>query len=349
MTNGSDVYAEDGSLLFLGFDNFLSRVVKAGGCFLCGSTHLEGDCRVNKEHIIPLWLIRHAGISSQSVTLANGGTCMYGSYKMPICTSCNSELGKTYEDVISPELKSGYERFRLFFGTSPGYALTYRWLCLVLLKLLLGDNKFARERDERLGLVANIGSSHRWDRHHHLLCVARSGVVGGLIDPVALGSVFLIKAKDRLPFDLATFPIANSIKIQVGDVVLIGFLDDAQFVAAQLADLSRPFPSEMDSMQIVEFMIRMSTLAESLNPRPNLYTEFTTGVPIIRANRPSEVFLPSQEKHAKMVADRLYAHLLRSGLLASLPEPFQKGFAEGRATFFPEVLCGKDWVGFKDG
>ena len=265
---------------------------------------------------------------------------MYGEYKMPICAACNSDLGRTYEDVISPELKSGYDRFRTFFSSSHGYALTYRWLCLVLLKLLLGDNKFTKERDKRAGLVATIGSSHRWDRHHHLLCVARSGIVGGLIDPVALGSVFLIKAKNPLPFDLATFTVANAIKIQVGDVVLIGFLDDAQFVAAQLADLRRPFPTEMDSLQIVEFMIRMSTLAEGLEPRPHLYTEFATGVPVIRANRPAEVVLPTQEEHAKMVADRLYTYLLRSGLLASLPEPFQKGFAEGRATFFPEVLCG---------
>jgi hypothetical protein len=264
---------------------------------------------------------------------------------MPICSGCNSQLGVAYEDKISQALKSGYDVFSDFFHTSSGYRLTYQWLSLVLLKLLLADNRFARERDRSLGLLTRIGDGHMWDRHHHLLCVVRAGIVGGVIDPMALGSVFLIKAKDPMPFDLATFPVANAIKVQVGDIVLIGFLDDARFVSAQLADLKRPFPVEMNSPQIAEFFIRMTTLAEHLKPRPQLFTEFTHDSTIIRVRRPRDVVFLSREEHAKLVGDRLYAYLLRTGLLALLPQVSHGALAEGKATFFPDVLGGNDWEG----
>jgi hypothetical protein len=345
MTAGHDVYGHDGRLLFLGFDSFYTKVVKKSGCFVCGSTPGNETSQVNEEHIVPLWLIRHADIASQSVTLMNGAAFMYGKYKMPICSGCNSQLGVAYEDKISQALKSGYDVFSDFFHTSSGYRLTYQWLSLVLLKLLLGDNRFARERDRSLGLLSRIGDGHMWDRHHHLLCVVRAGIVGGVIDPMALGSVFLIKAKDPMPFDLATFPVANAIKVQVGDIVLIGFLDDARFVSAQLTDLRRPFPVEMNSPQIAEFLIRMTTLAEHLKPRPQLFTEFTHDSTIIRVRRPRDVVFLSREEHAKLVGDRLYAYLLRTGLLALLPQVSHGALAEGKATFFPDVLGGNDWEG----
>ncbi len=332
-----DIYAEDGRLLFLGMRSFTEKVLASRGCFVCGSTN-SLTRPVNDEHIIPSWLIRHAGIASEGLVLANEQEVKYGQYKLAMCAKCNSDLAAAYEDRISPHIKEGYEAFKAFFEAG-GYTLTYQWLCLLLIKLLLKDNQLRWEMDQRLGRTDAIGDRSEWHRHHHLLCVARSGHHQALIHPVSLGSIFLLKAKDVMPFDLGTVPHVNAIRLQVGDLILVGLLDDAQFVLSQFSDLERPFPHEVDRLQLIEFFARTFTLSEFLRPRPQLYTDLSSGRPVVRANRPrGEIeFLPV-DQHAKLVGERTHQMLSRSGLLNLIPESNRAHIERGEWTFFPGVL-----------
>ena len=332
-----DIYADDGRLLFLGMRSFTEKVLASRGCFVCGSTNSLSR-PVNNEHVIPDWLIRHAGLSNEVLVLANGHEVKYGRYKLAICVKCNSDLAASYEDKISPKIKEGYESFKAFFE-SGGYTLTYQWLCLLLIKLLLRDNQLRWEMDQRLGRTDTIGDRYEWHRHHHLLCVARSGPNQAILHPVSLGSIFLLKAKDVKPFDIETVPHVNAIWLQVGDLLLVGLLDDAQFVLSQFSDLERPFPREVNRFQLTEFFARTFTLSEFLRPRPQLYTDLSSGRPIIRANLPhGEVeFLPV-DQHNKLVGERMHQMLSRRGLMDLIPESNRARIARGEWTFFPEAL-----------
>jgi len=331
-----DIYARDGRLFFLGMRSFSETVLQRRGCFVCGKTDDAGQ-PVNDEHVIPNWLLRHADIAGKRLTLANGTHVLYGQHKLAICAKCNAGLAAAYEDKISVHLKKGYAGFREFFENG-GYPLTYQWLCLLLIKLLLKDNQLRWNLDQRSGRDHMIGDMYEWHRHHHLLCVARSGPERVKVDWPSLGSVFLLKAKDVMPFDLGTVPSVNAIRIQVDDLVLIGMLDDAQFVLSQFSDLERPFPFEMDRFQLTEFFVRTFTLSEHLNPRPRLYTDLGTGSPIIRVSRPREVSFLSLEEHAKLVGKRMHESLARSGLLELLPAAAHIHIAKGEWTFFPDAL-----------
>ena len=331
-----DIYAPDGRLLFLGMRTFSERVLQRKGCFVCGGTESVSQ-PVNYEHVIPNWLIRHTDISDERLILANGAQVLYGQHKLVICAKCNSSLALAYEDKISIHLKKGYADFREFFENG-GYLLTYQWLCLLLIKLLLKDNQLRWDLDRRSGRVHTIGDMYEWHRHHHLLCVARSGPEHVIFDRLSLGSVFVLKAKEVVPFDLSTAPLVNGIRIQVGDVVLIGMLDDAQFVSSQFCDLERPFPVEMDRIQLTEFFVRTVTLSEHLNPRPKLYTDLNSGSPIIRVVRPREVTFLNLDEHAKLVGERMHESLSRSGLLESVPDSIRLFISKGEWTFFPEAL-----------
>jgi len=331
-----DIYASDGRLLFLGMKSFSEKVLQCRGCFVCGSTE-DANRSVNDEHIIPSWLIRYAQIADNRLTLANGAKVLYGQHKLAICANCNTGLAVSYEDKISVYLKKGYVAFKEFFENG-GYLLTYQWLCLLLIKLLLKDNQLLWDRDRRSGQTNVIGDMYKWHRHHHLLCVARSGPEQVKIDWPSLGSVFVLKASQVRPFDLCTVTNVNAIRIQIGDIVLIGMLDDAQFVLSQLSDLKRPFPNEMDRFQLTEFFVRTLTLSEYLSPRPKLYTEMNSESPIIRVLRPREVTFLSVDKHAKLVGERLYESLARNGLLELIPTTAHMHIARGEWTFFPDTL-----------
>jgi len=343
-----DVFGTDGRLLFLGMETFVSRVVREGACFVCGQCSASGEV-FNQEHIIPRWLMVHAGISSQRITLMNGESRTYGEYKIPVCANCNTELGAAYEERISAKLKLGYRVFREFFETEEGRCLTYRWLCLLLIKCMLKDCRFMQVPDRRVGLVSSIGDAYAWHRHHHLLCVARSAMSGAHIAPSSIGSLFVVKADGALPsaFDFGTVPAANAVRIQVGDIVIVGVLDDAGFAEAWFNDLGLIFPNLMTRQQVAELSLMAALASMKLTPRPVFGTKWFGESHSIEAEIPAKFMAPSYRKVREAVGPALYRFLLCEGLLVDLPISTHEHLAKGEMTFFPEVLGGKDWEGVR--
>lgn len=329
-----DIYGPDGRLLFLGMETFVLKVVKRGGCFVCGKCDSPAKT-FNQEHIIPRWLMGHAGIANQRITLMNGESLIYGEYKIPICASCNSDLGGAYEDRISPKLKQGFEVFKEFFRTEEGRVLTYQWLCLLLIKCMLKDCRLARVVDRRVGLVESIGDAYLWHRHHHLLCVARSAVTGVRVSRESIGSIFLHRADSALSFDFGTLPKCNAIKVQIGDIVLMAVLDDAGIAAAWFRHLDLKFPEKMDKLQVCEFMLMAALAFMKVDPKPVFGTNWHGEFPEIGVKLPEEYTFPCLGEVKESLGPSLYAQMLREGLLADYPESVHRHISKGEWTFFP--------------
>jgi hypothetical protein len=114
MTFGLNAYiiASDGSVqdiedkaIFFSFKRFKDEICKNGHCFVCGASPSSA---FNNEHIFPNWLLKHCGIHNETLTLPSGNRVKYGTYKIPYCRSCNSQLADVYETPVSKALCAGY-------------------------------------------------------------------------------------------------------------------------------------------------------------------------------------------------------------------------------------------------
>ena len=119
------ILSSDNRILYFSWDRFKSDICEGTCCFICGMP--KNGNEFNDEHILPNWILRKFDLHRQSITLPNGQTLKYGSYKIPCCVTCNSLLGEELENPLSTVLSGGLDSVAqhhqiIVFFTSVGIA-----------------------------------------------------------------------------------------------------------------------------------------------------------------------------------------------------------------------------------
>lgn len=110
-------------------------------CFSCGGTPSTGA----GEHVIPRWLQRRFELFDERVTLLNGTMLPYRQLTVPCCSLCNNGYLREIENRVINILDGD--------GTlSPAEQLSLaRWMCKILIGLLVKENTLPRDRKNRGG------------------------------------------------------------------------------------------------------------------------------------------------------------------------------------------------------
>src|SRR3990167_1632302 len=122
------VIDEDGYIIAYGFERFVKDICDGNNCFICGAKPSEKE--FNDEHVIPKWLLRHAGLFKQFIILPNAVKLRYDKYVLPCCSECNSFYGENLEEKVRPILTSSYSTLKNNVSNSDGEIL-FVWLAFV--------------------------------------------------------------------------------------------------------------------------------------------------------------------------------------------------------------------------
>ena len=85
-------------IIFFPLDQFKRDICRTDNCFICGRS--ENETMFNKEHILPDWLLKKHNLYSETITMLNEKQIKYGSYVIPCCVECNSDMGRIIEQPI---------------------------------------------------------------------------------------------------------------------------------------------------------------------------------------------------------------------------------------------------------
>jgi hypothetical protein len=334
-----------GKILLFGKEPFVKDICLGGNCFICGVS--PQNAAFNNEHIIPQWILDFTNQRAGKIRLPNQTLfhSSYGGYTIPCCTTCNSGLSDTFENLLSPLFKAGYKALRQHLVAN-GPTVIFRWLALMFLKTHLRDARLAWERDRRKNIDATIGDLYDWEALHHVHCIARSHYTGIEFDTRRIGSMLIVPADakaDPSLFDYAANYFGRTVMIRVGEIVCFAVLNDASIVqmhfprALKLTTDGTP----LTPWQIRELHCEFTWRSWCLTTRPRFATvpipqpHFETVMPSHFEFAPKPVALPDEEM--------TYGELLRNAcddFFEAMPE-------EERAAAETKVLSGTaTW--FKD-
>ncbi len=275
------VYLDDGRPLWLSPDDYLEKVVKQKGCFLCGVS--EGDADFNREHVIPDWVLKLCNMRERVVTKSSGVTSIYSRHKIPCCIRCNSYLSRHVEIPVSNLLKQHpADALSAFHNDRQTRTMLFGWMALLAYKSLHSD-LFANYYDKEQAALTKLGDAYHWRDHHHLNSLCRLAYEECDIDEAALGSFRLLafpEAQDPLShesFDFATLFEPASVFIRIKRIGLIALFDD---IGAALAvfDGTFVFPEAKGSpryrsIDAREMLAELSTINRFLEGRPLFHTK----------------------------------------------------------------------------
>lgn len=238
--------ADDGRTLLFSCDDFVTRICQGDACFVCGASPETSP--FNDEHIVPKWVLRRYGLFEKEITLPTGKRRRYGRYKVPCCVSCNSLLGTSVETPVSRLLDGDFATVSERLKSSQAKELVFLWLSLLFLKVHLKDSGIPVHQDQRLGSEV-IGDFYDWADLHHLHAVARAPYTGAALDPMVVGSVFVVEVDDAVTvdgWDLVDLTFAHTIAVRLGRVGIVAVLNDAGAAQSawshRLSDIDGPIP-----------------------------------------------------------------------------------------------------------
>ncbi|MBI3351353.1 MAG: hypothetical protein HY036_02120 [Nitrospirae bacterium] len=229
-------YVDDtGKVIYFSTERFINEIALGQNCFICGAH--PGSKAFNDEHILSDWILRKYSLVNRKITLPNGTQFKYGSYRIPCCKECNSNMGDIFENKISPasvDLKSFSQ-----LVNSHGSQYIFCWLSLIFIKTHLKDAILPLEQDRRKG-TANIGESfYAYETLHHIHCISRSFYTDANWENWVLGSLLIGPAKimDGVEsFDFADDYNAKSVMLRLSDFFIIAVFDDAGAVFTTFED-----------------------------------------------------------------------------------------------------------------
>ena len=228
-TENETVYSQDGKVLYFGFKDFISKIVEGDCCFICGADRLEKA--FNNEHVIPDWILRKYNLHAERITLANNSELKYGSYVVPCCVECNSEMSRVYEIPISKMFSRPYSEIGNILTQDNSFDLIFKWLCLIFIKTHLKDTLLLKNIDRRI-TEGYIGDDFFWGDMHHIHCIARSHYTQAKISDNVYGTVFIfpsiLKGEDsRVHYDYIDNEKGKGLLIQLGELTVIAILNDS--------------------------------------------------------------------------------------------------------------------------
>jgi len=270
----------------------MKDICEGNCCFICGREYSEPD--FNDEHILPDWILRKYNLHSKMISLSNKSSRLYGTYKIPCCRNCNSQMSDEFETPISQVVAGGYTAVSKYI-IQGGYWHIFKWLNLIFLKTHLKDKAFFYNLDTRKG-NEKLSDFFSWEELHHIHCVARSFYTGTELDNKVFGSFFYFPVKDVVDteaFDYRDLTIHQTILLRLGNVAFIAVLNDACAAWTVFQDFLPKFTGPLSILQLREVMARVASINSRLRERPSFHTDFspTKGVGRIQATYTQQVEL----------------------------------------------------------
>jgi hypothetical protein len=289
-TADESVVDSKGRIIYFGLKRFIAEIAQGNHCFLCGAS--PEAVPFNDEHILPDWILRRYGLHNRLITLPNGTSFRYGTFKIPCCSECNKNMGQRVEQPI----RDMFDKRRGSFGEQlqlNGPWDLFCWMCWIFLKTHLKDTDLSFHLDTRKGEM-KIGDMHSWEDVHHVHCMARSFYTGCNLKANALGSLLVLPAK-ILPygeqFDYCDLSFAQTMLIRIDDIAVIAALNDSQALVSVLQEFLKSIAGPLSPLQLREMMVRMAVININLAERPRFYSDLNllTEAYEIGCERPSEI------------------------------------------------------------
>jgi hypothetical protein len=276
----------DGRTIFFPLQRFKTEICKKGHCFVCGAAPSKS---FNDEHIFPNWVLRYCKLHNEALTLPNGIKVKYGTYKLPCCKSCNSDLGAIYETPVSKAVCGGYGNV-IAFMKDGGDGLMRAWLALIFLKVHLRDFQNRLFLDNRQAALT-VGDEYQLHELHHIHAIARAAIAGVEIDDRVFGTLVVLQidpSNRSIAFDYCDNLFGRGLLLQVGDVAFIYILDDCGATAGMLSKQLERLPGTISQIQLREVFARHLVANMHIKGNPIFRTEFVgpSGRPRITVELP---------------------------------------------------------------
>nr|WP_321979696.1 hypothetical protein [uncultured Cohaesibacter sp.] len=290
VASDGSAYNLDGKSIFFSFNRFKRDICENGHCFVCGA---PPSSDFNNEHVFPDWLQRLCLIQNKTLTLPNEGKIKYGTYKIPCCSACNTQLSEIYEKPISRAIRNGFGGLYDFLQDG-GLELLFGWLNLIFVKVHLKDFKNRVVLDRRLD-EGFIGEKYDLNKLHHFHAVARAPTANVKVNDAVLGSIsiYKIESSNKSPvFDYCDHLDGRTLLLRINDLAIICVLDDCGATAEMLSKQLEVIPSLLSEIQLREIYARYLSANLHLISQPMFRTEFfnSTGFPEINVALPDLKF-----------------------------------------------------------
>ncbi|WP_322050180.1 hypothetical protein [Paraburkholderia bannensis] len=331
------VIANDGSVVLFSATRFVSDVCASDCCFICGAS--QNIKPFNREHILPDWFLRRYKLHDQTITLPNGDTHRYGTYRIPCCVECNTKLSETFEIPVSKVLIEGYDAVREYIMNG-GMKTIFTWLALIFLKTHLKDKSL--RINVRFGAGnEKIADAYDWEDFHHLHCLARAEAIGAIVDENAYGTLKLVPAADLhgvQVFDIVDLTQAQTLALRMDDFTLIAAFNDAGAVHHGLRPITQKLVGALNWVQVRKLSARAAHCNLHLENRPIFHTQIETATEskIFIGNHHDDI--PRFAKPDHQMLGRILALALKSAEV-DLRIPGMAGYQvenairEGKVTF----------------
>jgi len=289
---------DDGKIIFFNTDDFYDRIVKGNDCFICGAS--KGSKKFNDEHILPDWLLKKYQLHSKKITLANGANFLYGSYTIPCCEECNTNLGKQIETPVSKLLKQSYlDICKTINADVSNLHLLFKWLMLIFFKTHLKDTEFNWNLNTKKG-TEKIGDTYDWHEMHHVHCMIRSDYTNAFVDTNTIGSILIVPAiqHDSIePFDFIDHKDGKTIMIRLDELCIICVLNDSCGSYTLFRNDIEKIKGAMTPFQLRELYAHLVYINLHLKERPLYFSQFLeSGEYNIKAKIPETAELVPEEE-----------------------------------------------------
>jgi hypothetical protein len=321
--------------LYFGMKDFYDQIILNGNCFICGAP--KDSKEFNDEHVIPNWILRKFKMHNDQIRLPNGDYIKYGSYTVPCCKECNTELGEAYEIPISNLLKLSYDELSAKLIKNPDvFKLFFRWVGLIYFKTHLKDLAMPVEKDLRIK-AGNIGQHYDWGDKHHIHCIARMHYTGAIINEKAYGTILVLPVlhrKEELAFDYMDSIGAQTVLIQVGRICIIASLNDSKAALQLFGWHLQKIAGALTSAQLREVFAHVTFLSANLKRRPRFFSTLTKKGYEIKGSRPRKFEL--KDKSVQQVTFNELFHTYMSFLIptdAQNRESILENIKDGKFTY----------------
>jgi hypothetical protein len=323
----------DGRVLFFCLNDFKKYVVKGNCCFICGAS--PDIKEFNDEHIIPDWILKKYNLHNKRITLPNGASVMYGTYKVPCCQECNSLLGRDVEEPISRLLTKSYPEVIQEIDKRPEAVHDiFRWLCLIYLKTHLKDKSYQLNLDRRVD-AGTIADQHEWEEIHHIYTMARVPYTKPFIDLRVYGTIFIVPVlltEGEQQFDYFDTVIGKTVVLQLGQFCIIATLNDScagySFYGSTLKKITAP----LTRLQIREIATHLFYVNVHLKYRPLFFSTISENGYEIGVELPETLELVSKDEEALSFGEVMY-RFVKEILPQNVDEELVKNIKAGRWTF----------------
>jgi len=157
VTPDQSVLDRNGKVIFFSVERFISDIANGDCCFTCGAQ--RGSVPFNDEHVLPNWILRRFGLHGRTIEIPNHTDFRYSGMTIPCCVTCNTEMGKVFENPMSELFAGGFDAVSKYLKERGPWDL-FRWMGLIFLKAHLKNKYLNYHRDSRKGDIKSPNSIH---------------------------------------------------------------------------------------------------------------------------------------------------------------------------------------------